>query len=73
MSYPVDFPQSQADANGCGADASLGSGEICSLKIDFTPKTANSNGAAITRSERVKIATERLNETGTSANQHQRN
>ncbi len=64
VSYPVDFPQSQAGANDCGAEATLGSGETCSLTIDFTPKTASSTGAATTRSEDVKITTDTFNRSG---------
>jgi sugar lactone lactonase YvrE len=64
VSYPADFPQSQAGANDCGADASLGSGETCSLTIDFAPKTARSTGTSTTRSEDLKITTDTLNESG---------
>jgi len=42
VSYPTDFPEGTASANGCAAGVALGASEWCELAVNFTPTVVGS-------------------------------
>ena len=65
ISYPIDFPESNAVTSDCTASTSLAAGISCTLTVDFTPVSSLSGSTSAPLSESVNITTNTLSTSAT--------